>query len=179
MRKSLKTECKQLSVALVSRIRLSNCFSISCVFDSILWEKSWRNRKSCEEKKRTKKMKTKAKAEHISQTSELLGFLQHFYDCLGKDDDELLFMWPIAELREKNSDLPLSRLPKTSQHCSDASLQESRVSPKSEHLSLSVRSCWGHLLFPPATHSSAIKSLVVTDGINNSEGLLKHIINKS
>lgn len=101
MRKSLKTECKQLSVALVSRIRLSNCFSISCVFDSILWEKSWRNRKSCEEKKRTTKMKTKAKAEHISQTSELLGFLQHFYDCLGKDDDELLFMWPIAELRKK------------------------------------------------------------------------------
>lgn len=51
MRKSLKTECKQLSVALVSRIRLSSCFSMSCVFDSILWEKSWRNRKSCEEKK--------------------------------------------------------------------------------------------------------------------------------
>lgn len=46
MRKSLKTECKRLSVAFVSRIRLSNCFSISCVFDSILWEKSWRKRKS-------------------------------------------------------------------------------------------------------------------------------------
>lgn len=46
MRKSLKTECKRLSVAFVSRIRLSNCFSISCVFDSILWEKSWRERKS-------------------------------------------------------------------------------------------------------------------------------------
>lgn len=48
MRKSLKTECKQLSVDLVSRIKLSSCFSISCVFDSILWEKSWRYRKSCE-----------------------------------------------------------------------------------------------------------------------------------
>lgn len=55
MRKSLKTECKQLSVALVSRIRLSNCFSISCVFDSILWEKSWRNRKSFNQKTNKKK----------------------------------------------------------------------------------------------------------------------------
>lgn len=53
--------------------------------------------------KEQKKMKTKAKAEHISQTSELLGFLQHFYDCLGKDDDELLFSWPIAELRKKKT----------------------------------------------------------------------------
>lgn len=50
MRKSLKTEWRQLSVALVSRIRLSNCFSISWVFDNIFWEKSWRNRKSCEDK---------------------------------------------------------------------------------------------------------------------------------
>lgn len=36
MRKSLKTVCRQLSVALVSRIRPSSCFSISWVFDSIL-----------------------------------------------------------------------------------------------------------------------------------------------
>lgn len=46
MRKSLKTECRLLSVALVSRIKLSRCFSISCVLDSIFWEKSWRNKKS-------------------------------------------------------------------------------------------------------------------------------------
>lgn len=52
MRKSLKTECRQLSVALVSLIRLSSCFSISCVFESILWEKSWRKRKSYEAKKK-------------------------------------------------------------------------------------------------------------------------------
>lgn len=50
MRKSLKTVCRQQSVALVSRIRPSSCFSISWVFDSILWEKSCRNRNSCKDK---------------------------------------------------------------------------------------------------------------------------------
>lgn len=97
MRKSLKTECKQLSVALVSQIRLSNCFSISCVFDSILWEKSWRNRKSCEEKKMVMKTAWVAKILTLHQSKT------HFTvpsttDWLGKDDDELLFSWPILEL---------------------------------------------------------------------------------
>ncbi len=51
MRKSLNTECRRLSVALVSWIRPSNCFSISCVLDNILWEKSCRKRNNCRDKK--------------------------------------------------------------------------------------------------------------------------------
>ncbi len=110
MRKSLKTVCKQLSVALVSRIRLSNCFSISCVFESILWEKSWRNRKSCNKQKwQLKKQLWRqqlqsyfhcTKAEHISHES--LQLLSRFWNilpsCLGLDGDGLLLSWPFQSL---------------------------------------------------------------------------------
>uniref|UniRef100_A0A8C6S3X4 DUF4371 domain-containing protein n=1 Tax=Neogobius melanostomus TaxID=47308 RepID=A0A8C6S3X4_9GOBI len=58
MRKSLNTECRQLSVALASRIRPSSCFSISWVLDSILWLKSWRHRKSWEDDTRIRKQTT-------------------------------------------------------------------------------------------------------------------------
>lgn len=171
MRKSLKTEFKQLSVALVSRIRLSNCFSISCVFDSILWEKSWRNRKSCEEKKNGYEDSMSCKDTYITPKQNT------FHNPLNYLLTDWLFgkrWWWItvflAHFRawEAVSDLPPSRLPRTSWHCSAASLQESRVSPKSEHLSLSVHSCLGHSLLPPAAHSSSIRSLVVIKGINNS-----------
>lgn len=76
---------------------------------------------------------------------------------------------------EEVSDLPPSRLPRTSLHCSAASLQETRVSPKSEHPSLSVRSCLGHLLFPLVACSSAIRSFVVNNGMNNLEKAFKHL----
>lgn len=112
MRKSLKTECKQLSVALVSRIRLSNCFSMSCVFDSILWEKSWRKRKSCEEKKQNNKIVmetarvTQLLSSHQSRTHFTVpsttlickAFLQYFPAYKRKDDDQLLFSLLISKL---------------------------------------------------------------------------------
>ena len=108
MRKSLKTVCRQLSVALVSRIRLSNCFSISCVFDSILWEKSWRNRKSCEEKKTVMETATVSQllSSHQSRTnfkvpsSTLISkvFLQRSSVYVREDDHQLLFSCPISKL---------------------------------------------------------------------------------
>lgn len=97
MRKSLKTECKQLSVALVSRIKLSNCFSMSCVFDSILWEKSWRNRKSCGGKKTTWRQLhssfhyTKAQ-QQLLQSPPLRIFPQGFSVYSRKDDEDFVFV---------------------------------------------------------------------------------------
>lgn len=135
IRKSLKTECKQLSVALVSRIRLSNCFSISCVFDSILWEKSCRNKRSCKE----------------NENINVSAFLKCFSDNVRKS---VLFR---AEVNIP--DLPLSQQLKTNWHCSAASLQVSRVSPKYEHPSPSVHSYLAHLLFPQMPCSSAIRWL--------------------
>lgn len=84
MRKSLKTECKQLSVALVSRIRLSNCFSISCVFDSILWEKSWRNRKSYGERGVAALLSLNQSRTYTHTVQISAAFLQHFSDSLRK-----------------------------------------------------------------------------------------------
>lgn len=136
MRKSLKTECKRLSVAFVSRIRLSNCFSMSCVFDSILWEKSWRNRKSC---KMFEKTMSRNNTHVTAAQNKVHTCIQHLSGCL----ENIINYCLMAHFRAKGgaSDLPLSLLPATSLHCSVASPQGSRVSPTSECLSVSL----GHL----------------------------------
>lgn len=146
MRKSLKTECKRLSVAFVSQIRLSNCFSISCVFDSILWEKSWRKRKSW------KNIWEKKILENILEVYRWIN-VRHLSGSL---EEKIRKSCLVAHFRARRggSDLPPSRLPGTSLHCSVASPQGSRVSPTSEHLSVSS----GHLWFPPTTCSSSAGS---------------------
>lgn len=152
MRKSLNTECKLLSVALVSRISVSNCFSISWVFDSILWEKSLRNSKSCEEKKwlwRQHQLQRYTFHNPLKYSDIWSSFLT------GKRWWRITVFLAYFRAWEAVFDLPLSHLPRTSWHCSAASLQQSRVAPKSE---LSVHSCLGHLLLPPATRSSSIRS---------------------